>query len=278
MIAVILLAAALGLTPRIRDANVPIEGYEKVPPPKSEMRTNVASATTVPWIDSNAFRYMRGLKKAFYASLPPGRAPLAAAEAFAWGADAIIEPAPEDAKPLAAMLAFLKSVEQPPLPTRANIGIIDDGSEEVGEVLNLMSRRNLLYRVVAKPDPKLDLNVQIGTPQYPKESIRNPNDFAARVRERLNDDKRLVRLFNTYTVIANLTGDGKRARVHLVNYSPRPAKDIRVRILGEFDQVHLAEASNASMAAKDVAIAEGGTEFTVPQITTYAVVDLERKH
>ena len=34
------------------------------------------------------------------------------------------------------------------LPAMANIGIVDDGSDETGEVMNLMARRNLLFRVV----------------------------------------------------------------------------------------------------------------------------------
>ena len=76
---------------------------------------NVASATSAPWVDANGWRYMRGLKKALYAKLPPGAAPIAAAEAFAYGVDAILEPASEDEAKLTAMLSFLKSVEAPPL-------------------------------------------------------------------------------------------------------------------------------------------------------------------
>lgn len=274
---VLMLAAAIGGLPRVYTPDTSVEGYTKVPPPNIRMRMNEASATTVPWIDSNASRYMRGVKKAFYAKLPAGSAPLAAAEAFAYGVDAILEPAPDDKQALDAMLEFSRRMDAPRMPMLANIGIVDDGSPEMAEVLNLLSRRNLLYRVVTAPDPKLDLNIRIGSEQYPRDAVSNPNDFAARVREKLTDDKRLVRLFNTYTVIVNLTGENSRARLHVLNYARRPVKDIRVRVLGEYKQVKLHEAADANMAAQDIVVADHGTEFTIPQIATYAVIDLESK-
>ena len=175
------------------------------------------------------------------------------------------------------MLEFSRRMDAPRMPMLANIGIVDDGSPEMAEVLNLLSRRNLLYRVVTAPDPKLDLNIRIGSEQYPRDAVSNPNDFAARVREKLTDDKRLVRLFNTYTVIVNLTGENSRARLHVLNYARRPVKDIRVRVLGEYKQVKLHEAADANMAAQDIVVADHGTEFTIPQIATYAVIDLESK-
>lgn len=274
---VFMLAAAIGGLPRVYTPDTSVEGYTKVPPPNIRMRMNEASATTVPWIDSNASRYMRGVKKAFYAKLPAGSAPLAAAEAFAYGVDAILEPAPDDKQALNTMLEFLRRVDAPRMPMLANIGIVDDGSPEMAEVLNLLSRRNLLYRVVTAPDSKLDLNIRIGSEQYPRDAVKNPNDFAARVREKLTDDKRLVRLFNTYTVIVNLTGENGRARLHVLNYARRPAKDIRVRVLGEYKQVKLHESADANLTAQDVVVADRGTEFTIPQIATYAVIDLESK-
>jgi hypothetical protein len=269
-VAVLLIAAAI----RVVEPGMAVDGYEKVPAPNIQMRMNEASATTVPWIDSNAWRYMRGLSKALYAELPAGTAALAAAEAHAWGVDAILQPAPEDRDRLNAMLEFLNRVDAPRMPVRANVGIVDDKSNELPEVLNLMSRRNLPYKVVAAPDKKLDMNIQIGSAQYPRDAVKNPSDFAARVREKLTDEKRLVRLFNTYTVLANLTGEGPKGRLHLVNYSKRPVKDVRVRVLGEYKDVKLAEASDGGMAATDVLVKGGATEFTVPQIGTYAVVDL----
>lgn len=262
---------------RVFTSDDAVAGYERVPPPKSQMRMSSASATTVPWVDANGWRYMRGLAKAFYPSVPAGSGALAMAEAFAYGADAIVEPAPADLPAIKNMADFFRKVDASRLPILANIGVVDDGSPQLGEVLNLLGRRNLLYRVVLKEDPSLDINIRVGTKQYPRESTTNPNDFAARVREKLTDEKRLLRVYGTYTVIGNLTGDKTRARLHLLNYSPRPAKDVRIRVLGVYETVKLADSTDPSLHAKDVAIQDGGTEFTVASLQTYAVVDLEKK-
>ena len=107
---------------------------------------NVARATNLPWIDSNGWRFARGIRKARYATLPAGSAPLAAAEAFVFDVDAILNPDPKDVDELGNMLRFLKALEQPPLPEMVNIGVVDDPSPLMGEVLNLLTRRNLLVQ------------------------------------------------------------------------------------------------------------------------------------
>jgi hypothetical protein len=118
---------------------------------------------------------------------------------------------------LGKFLRFLKAQEERSR-RYGKIGIVDDHSPLMDEVLNMLARRNLLYRVVPAPDRKLDITVQLGTKDFPKESAENPSDFAARVRAKLGDDKRLVRLYGATTIIAHLTGDGKRARLFLLNY------------------------------------------------------------
>src|SRR5437879_3077927 len=180
-------------------------GFERVPGPAVRMRNNEAQATTSPWIDANGWRFLRGLRKANYEKLPAGSAVPAAAEAFTFNVDAILDPDPADLPELARFLQFLKSQNREPLPAMANIGVVDDKSPAMGEVLNMLTRRNLLYRVVPAPDRKLDLNVQLGSKDFPKESAQNPSEFAARVRAKLGDDRRLVRLYGTSTVIAHLT-------------------------------------------------------------------------
>ena len=251
----------------------------------SRLRANVAQATSSPWIDSNAWRFQRGLKKVNYEKLPTGSALLAAAEAFAFGADAILNPDPADVQELSKLLRFLKSVDQPQLPAMANIGVVDDKSPAMDEVLNMLTRRNLLYRVVAAPDRKLDLTVQLGTKDFPRESAQNPSDFAARVRAKLDDDRRLVRLYGTSTTIAQLTGDGKRARLHLLSYTvggrggrgaAGGGQSIRVRLLGRYRPVKFAGfgAANDAMLA-DVEDLGKTTEFSVPAFQTYAIIDLE---
>jgi hypothetical protein len=243
------------------------------------MRANVAQATTAPWIESNAWRFQRGLKKVNYEKLPAGSAPLAVAEAFTFGADAILNPDPADMQPLSSMLRFLKSIEQPQMPVMANIGVVDDKSPAMDEVLNMLTRRNLLYRVVPAPDRKLDLTVQLGTKDFPRESAQNPSDFAARVRAKLDDDRRLVRLYGTSTMIAHLTGDDARARLHLLSYTAGGrggGQSIRVRVLGRYRPVKFAGFGTTQDAVlTDIENPGKATEFSVPAFSTFAVIDLE---
>src|SRR5262245_34536983 len=58
--------------------------FVRVPAPSVRTRTNEAQATTAPWIEANAWRFQRGLKKAHYENLPAGSAVSAAAEAWAF--------------------------------------------------------------------------------------------------------------------------------------------------------------------------------------------------
>jgi hypothetical protein len=263
--------------------------FQEVPAPGVRFVANVAQSTTAPWINSNGWRFQRGLAKANYATLPAGSAALAAAEAFAFNVDAIFNPDPADVEELGNVLAFLKANPQPPLPVMANIGVVDDGSPQLSEVLNLLTRRNLLYRVVSAPDASLDLTVRLGSADFPKEAAVNPSEFAARVRAKLGDDNRLVRLYGTSTVIARLTGDGRRARLHLLSYGgrgrggqqgqqsarPAPQQGIRVRVLGKYRPTQVA-AYGAPPDAKLMDVENPGqaTEFTMPTFTTFASVDL----
>ena len=265
--------------PRIyrRADGPPPAGYTPVPAPNIQMRMSEASATTVPWIDANGWRFLRGVKKALYEKVPAGRAALAAAEAHMYGVDALIEAADEDRAAFDAMVAFLGTIgPAAPLPTRANIGIVDDGGEAVPEVLNLLSRRNLLYRVVRAPDSSLDLNIRLGSREWPQAWAADPNQFAARVRERIGDEKRLVRLFGTgsYNVLVHLTGDAARGRLHLLNYGRRPARELRVRVLGGYSEIRLLENTDPKQAAADQLFAGGAAEFTIPVLGMYAVCDL----
>src|SRR5690349_11916561 len=97
-------------------------GFQTVPAPIVRNVQNEAIATSAPWIDSNAWRFQRGLTKANYATLPAGAAPLAAAEAFAFNVDALINPPPADVPDLGNVLRFLRAHTAPPMPPLANIG------------------------------------------------------------------------------------------------------------------------------------------------------------
>ena len=264
------------------------EGFTAVPSPGIKFVANVSQATTAPWVDSNASRFQRGATKVAYTKLPAGAAPLAAAEAFTFGAEAILTPDAADLEELGKMLTFLKANEAPRLPALANIGVVDSKSPLMDEVLNLLSRRNLLYRVVDKPDRSLDLTLQLGSVDFPESSASNPSDFAARVRAKLGDDKRLVRLYQTSTVLAHLTGNDQAARLFLLSYGgPRrqaaagPQQGIRVRVLGRYRPTKVAAygapADAALMDVDNPKDASGeATEFTLPSFRTLCIVDLER--
>ena len=258
--------------------------FQQVPNPGVRVLPNVARATNLPWVDSNGWRFQRGIRKANYAQLPAGSAPLAAAEAFTFNVDAILNPDPVDVDELGRMLRFLKSLDQPRLPVLANIGVVDDHSQPMSEVLNMLTRRNLLYRVVSAPDRTLDLTVQLGTPDFPREAAANPSEFAARVRAKLGDDKRLVRLYGTSTVIAHLTGDGTRARLYLLGYGGNRRQQTagqqaaRVRLLGRYRPARFsaygdAQAGDATLT--DLRNPGNATEFWVPDFNICAIVDLD---
>jgi len=192
------------------------DAFQQVPNPGIRFQMNEAQATSAPWVDSNAWRFRRGIQKANYSNLPAGSAPLAAAEAFAFGVDAILNPDAADLDDLTSMLRFLKAHDRPPMPSMANIGVIDDHSPEMDEILNLLTRRNLLYKIVFRARSQA-ADARTRLKDFPKEAAANPSDFAARVRAKLGDDNRLVRVYGTNTTIAHLTSDGKHARLFLLN-------------------------------------------------------------
>jgi hypothetical protein len=146
--------------------------------------------------------------------------------------------------------------------------VIDDGSDTMGEVLNLMARHNLLFRVVAAPDPKYDLNIHIS------EDAANPYEFAMKIRRRLTDEKRLLRIFGSNLVLVRLTGEGPAARIHLLNYGSAPVRGLRVRVLGSYPHGKVAAFEHPDAVLEDYAVEEGATEFTISQLGPYAVVDL----
>jgi len=231
---------------------------------------DVASATRVPWLDANGWRFDREPARAFFYDAPAGSAALAAAEAFAYGADAAIRAAPEDLAQFASMLHFLGEIDQPRLPVRANIGVLDDGSDTLAEVLNLMARHNLLFHVVPAADLKYDLNIR----QVPANA--DPYEFAMQIRRQLTDEKRLLRIYGSNLVLARLTGDAAQARLHLLNYGKGTVKGLRVRVLGSYPQGKLSAYEHPHAAPEDYTVQDGATEFTIQEMGTYAVVDLRR--
>jgi hypothetical protein len=224
----------------------------------------------VPWIDANGWRMERDLKRTYYYDVPAAAVPIAMAEAYAHSAEAVVHTR-GDASSFGNVLAFLKRIDQAPMPQLANIGLIDDGSEITGEAMNLLARRNLLFRVVKTADLKLDLNLKPTA-----DESANPFAYAQEIRQKLGDDKRLLRLYGSDVVLANLTGDGGKVRLHLINYSNRKVVGLRVRIRGAWAKGVLQVLGLEKAALVDYQADDTAAEFTVPEMGPYAVVDLTR--
>ena len=248
----------------------------KLPSPGVQYRVNVASASRRPWVDANGWRIERAPERTYFYDVAENAAALACAEAYAWGAKALVHTTDSGAAAFRNMLEFVKSLPEASWPVMPNIGVIDDGSNETGELMNLLARRNLLYRIVPAPDPKLDLNVRIGSAEYPRTEAANPATLAQKIRSQLGDDKRLVRLYGSEVVIARLAGNGERARLHLVNYASRPVNGLRVRIRGKWARQEPRGYGDPQLKLRDVSVQSDATEFTIPEMSTYVTVDLAR--
>lgn len=244
-----------------------LQGRVKLTVPGVNHNVQVASATTAPWVDGNGWRIRRGPDREFWYDLPAGTAPLAAAEAFAYGAKAVLKIDPKDLDDLSAMLRFLRTVPEQKLPDVADFGFVDDGSDHAGELLNLLTRRNLLYRIVHTPDPQLRFNVS-PTPD-------DPHLFAAKVREKITDDQRSMRVYGSEVVLCRVMGNDSQMRIHILNYGRRPLEEIRLRVRGSYTQ-GMVYAPDGGKPLKDFAAANGFTEFSISDLRLYAVVDLTR--
>jgi hypothetical protein len=252
-----------------------LSSREELPPPGVAPRAGVASPTRAPWIVANGWHIERNPQAKFVYAVPAGKAALAAAEAFAYGADAVLKIEPADLPNAGAMLTFLDSVPPANLPAVADFAVVDDGSPVTAEVMNLLSRRNLLFKIVKEPDSRLPINVRVGSPEYSKEEAADPSTFAQKIRGQLTDDRRSLRLYGSEVVIARLTSDGTRARVHLINYSGREIDGLRVRVKGSYKSGDAYIAGSGKVALVDQSAADGATEFSLPKFLTYAVIDLK---
>jgi hypothetical protein len=244
--------------------------------PSVVFHADEASATRAPWVNSNGWRFLRQPDGHFYYESPGPAASLAAAEAFTYGANAVIHTDNAGLDAFGKMLGFLQRIGSEDLPPLVNIGFIDDGSPQSGEFMNLLVRRNLLFRVVKQPDPKLDLTVKLGSADYPTSEAGDPSLLAEKVRSNLTDEKRLLRLYGSEVVTGRLVGDRHHARLYLLNYAAArsPVEGIRIRVLGVYPKCDVAEYDRPNARLLDVTTASGATEFTVPELKTFAVIQL----
>jgi hypothetical protein len=258
------------LSAAVRAARVPLDE------PGLLVQPDGASVTVRPWVVANGWQFRRDPSRRYrYDDLPAGKAALAAAEAFAHGADAVLSIDPADLADAGRILRFLGTVPEVDLPEVADVAVVDDGSPLVGEVLRLLARHNLLFRTVRAPVPDARLNVELGTKEFPREDAADPDAFALAVRRRLTDARRSVRIFGSEVVLVRPEADARRARLHLLNYGGRPIAGLRVRLEGRWETGSALGDGVGRMRLEDWSPGDGATEFTVPELVTYAVVDLE---
>jgi hypothetical protein len=247
---------------------------EPLAAPGTAPRAGVASPTRAPWIVANGWRFLRRPGTKYVYDVPAGKAALAAAEAFAYGADAVLKIDRADVRSLGEMLTFLEALPSVDLPAVSDLAVVDDGSTIAGEVMNLLARRNLLFEVVPSPSPRFAINVRIGAPEYPREEAADPSAFAQKIRRQLTDERRALRVYGSEVVICRLTAGAGRARLHLINYGGREIEGLRIRVRGSYrdGEAHVAGAGRLSL--QDQSVASGATEFSLSRLTTYAVIDL----
>jgi len=272
-----MILAAILLLPRLLPSGgEPPADAVKLNPPRVQYRINEASATRSPWIDANGWRIIRTPGKSFFYRVTGDTSALAAAEAFTYGTDALISTDASGTQAFESMLDFLRKtpgIDQAPV---ADIGVVDDGSDGAGEVMNLLSRMNLLYRIESGADKKLRVNVRLGTKEYPAEEARNPSLLAHKIRSRLGDENRSFRIYGSEVVIARFTADSRQARIYLLNYSNRPVRGLRVRVKGAYAKGELRVFGVNDASPADWSNDSGATEFTVPELGAFAVIDLSK--
>jgi hypothetical protein len=250
---------------------------EEASAPGVDRQVQVASATRSPYLVANGWRFIRNRSAKFRYSLSAGKAALAAAESYAYGADAALQIEAADLEPVGKMVAFLRGLPAVELPGLADIAVVDDQHPLLGEVMNLLARRNLLFAAVPAPDTRYPINIRIGSKEYSEEEASDPGVFALKIRRQLSDDRRSVRIYGSETVLCRLTGDQTRIRLHLLNYRGGKVDGLRIRLLGAFRKGQARGHQIGEIPLENFTVSNGATEFSIPAINLYAVVDLQRE-
>lgn len=252
-----------------------LESRQKVLAPRIAGRGNVASATRRPWIDANGWLYIRKPAERYYAELPAGRAQLAAAEAYVYQADLLMKIEPGDLEAVSAVFSFFRALpEGGALPVVADLAVIEDGSDAVGEVMNLLTRRNLLFAPLPRPSTKYRINIRLGSKAYPAADAADPSEFALKIRHQLGDEKRSLRIYGSETVIARYTAGGGAFRLQLLNYSNSQIDGLRVRLLGANSAGARAWAFGFGEFTPETPLQEGrAAEFSIPRMRLYSVIE-----
>ena len=268
--------AFIVLLPRLLMGGAEPANAVKLAAPSVQYRTNEASATRSPWIDANGWRIMREPGRSFVYHLTGDAAALATAEAFTYGTDALIATDTAGADAFNHMLDFLRQIPPLDMTPVADFGVVDDKSNAAGELLNLLTRQNLLYKVEAVPDKSLRLNVRLGSKEYPSNELNNPNLLAHTIRSKVGDENRSLRIYGSEVVIARLATNSRQGRVYLLNYANRPVRGLRVRVRGAYANGEARIFGVTEAQLEDWTQDGDATEFTIRELNAFAVVDLTR--
>jgi len=250
------------------------EGGKRAVAPGIDAKVHVASATRSPWINANAWRFRRDPAAMYVYGDPGTKSALALAEAYAYGVKAAVR-SPEDSSRAAAMLRFLKSLKDGGKSPVTDVSFVDDGSLPAGEVMNLLSRRNILFRRLGADEPRNGKVIELGSAQFPKSLANNPSEFAYQVRKWLGDENRTIRIYGSENVLAYVTAQNGLTRVHLLNYTANPVEGIRVKVRGRFRGIELNVFDVPGAKPDDLASTSQATEFTIAAMNEYAVIDLK---
>jgi hypothetical protein len=260
----------------VRVSAVDLNQLRTIPQPSLTFNAQVSSATRAPWVNQNGWRFLRQPGGSYLYETKGEGAILAAVESFAYGVRSYIRTDEAGLESFGRMLAFLGGISDGNMNPAVNIGFVDDGSPQSGEFMNLLVRCNLLFKVVRQPDPKLDLNVALGEPDYPRTEAGNPKLLAEKVRAHLTDEKRLLRIYGSEIVIGRLLEDHDAARLFLINYgaAKSPIHGLRIRVLGSYQKLRAVQYGNAPCRLTDIVTRPDATEFTLPELGTFATIDL----
>ena len=87
-----------------------------------------------------------------------------------------------------------------------------------------------------------------------------------------------MRVYGSLVVVARLTGSGGHLRVHLLNYAgaERKVDGLRVRVLGKYAKHKIRARAVPANNCSTTPSSPDATEFTLPELKSYAVIDLSR--
>jgi hypothetical protein len=119
--------------------------------------------------------------------------------------------------------------------------------------------------------------VALGNPDYPRTEAGNPKLLAEKVRAHLTDEKRLLRIYGSDVVIGRLLGDPHTARLFLINYgaAKSPIHGLRIKVLSSYSKLHAVQYGNSPCYLTDILTGSDATEFTLPELGTFATIDLD---